>query len=71
MLNILKEPRYPIRQILFYFILSVQLKIKSVKEDIAAVSRKVYLTQDEVSRKKTRCEELDKGIWKCLYMFYR
>ena len=55
---------HTIRQILFDFILTVQLKIKSVKEEIAVVSRKVYLTQDEVSRKKARCEELDRGIWK-------
>ena len=63
-LNILKGSRHPIRQILFDFILTVQLKIKAVKEEIAVVSRKVYLTQDEVSRKKARCEELDRGISK-------
>ena len=70
MLNILKEPWHSIGQILFDFILTVELKIKSVKEEIAVVSRKVYLTQDEVSRKKARCEELDRGIGKCLKMFY-
>lgn len=42
---------------------AVQVKIKSVKEEIAAVSRKVYLTQDKVSTKKARCEELDRGIF--------
>lgn len=70
MLNILKEPRHPIGQILFDFILTVQLKIKSVKEEIAVVSRKIYLTQDEASSKKARCEELDRGTRKCLLMFY-
>ena len=43
------------------FILLVQLKINSAKSDFAAVSRKVYLTEDEVSKKKTMCEELERG----------
>ena len=32
-----------------------------MKADIAVVSRKVYLTEDEVSKTKERCEELEKG----------
>ena len=40
----------------------MQIKIDSVKAEIAAVSRKVYLTEDEVSRKKKNCEELEKGM---------
>lgn len=43
------------------FIPLVQLKINSAKSDFAAVSRKVYLTEDEVSKKKTMCEELERG----------
>ncbi|XP_022794172.1 nucleoporin GLE1-like [Stylophora pistillata] len=40
----------------------VQLKINSVKSDLAAVSRKIYLTEEEVSKKKAWCEELDKDV---------
>ncbi|KAL9987201.1 hypothetical protein ACROYT_G001466 [Oculina patagonica] len=40
----------------------LKLKIDSVKADVAAVSRKVYLTQDDVARKKANCEELEREI---------
>ncbi|XP_066021237.1 M protein, serotype 49-like isoform X2 [Pocillopora verrucosa] len=40
----------------------VQLKINSVKSDLAAVSRKIYSMDEEVSKKKAWCVELDKDI---------
>ncbi|PFX23452.1 Cytochrome P450 1A2 [Stylophora pistillata] len=40
----------------------LKLKINSVKSDLAAVSRKIYLTEEEVSKKKAWCEELDKDV---------
>ena len=33
-----------------------------MKSDLAAVSRKIYSMDEEVSKKKAWCEELDKGI---------
>ena len=45
----------------YLYIVSVQSKINSVKADIAAVSRKVYLSEDEVSKAKEKCEELERG----------
>ena len=37
------------------------LKINFVKEEIAAVSRKVYLTEDETAKTKKNCDLLEKG----------
>lgn len=37
------------------------LKINLVKEEIAAATRKVYLTEDEAAKKKKNCDLLEKG----------
>ena len=39
----------------------MQLKINSVKDEIAAVSRKVSLIENETARKSKNCNALEKG----------
>ncbi|XP_029186309.1 uncharacterized protein LOC114954013 isoform X2 [Acropora millepora] len=58
-LEILEELKEKQRQVL--------LKINFVKEDIAAVSRKVYLTEDETAKTKKNCDLLEKEIEDLIY----
>ncbi|KAK2547813.1 hypothetical protein P5673_032151 [Acropora cervicornis] len=62
-LEILEELKYEKKS----FVILVLLKINFVKEEIAAVSRKVYLTEDETAKTKKNCDLLEKEIEDLIY----